>query len=481
MPPDHLKFGGGAEHTLLHPLVLIAMLLVLVLMFSLRRKYLIVPLLLITFLVPLGQQLVVGGLHIFVLRIVVLAGVIRMLVSRRAEGTTRIAGGFDNFDKLFVAWALFHAIAFVVLFSRMGALINQLGYVWDSLGAFFLLRYLIRDAKDIERAIRAFALVAAVIAAGMLIEHFRHFNGFGLLGGVRVEPEVRNGLVRAQGPFGHPLLAGTFGAILLPLFFWLWRSGGSKRIAVLGVVSSTLIVLLTGSSTPILAYAAGIAAVFMWPLRKRMRLVRWGIVGALIALHIVMKAPVWFLISHIDVVGGSSSDHRAQLVNLFIRHIGDWWLLGTDGNSNWGWTMWDTANQYVEEGWRGGLGAFLCFVGLIAIGFSRVGRARRRVQGDRRQEWYFWLLGAALFANMVAFFGISYFDQTRIAWFVLLAMISAATISIRHPKLAQPALAEAAARSIPTEAATWASTAGQSGESTDEDLTTAPAQHTRSY
>jgi hypothetical protein len=190
---------------------------------------------------------------------------------------------------------------------------------------------------------------------------------------------------------------------------------------------------------------------------------------------------VWFLIGHIDVVGGSSADHRAHLVDFFIRNIGDWWLLGTDNNANWGWSMWDTANQYVEEGWRGGLAAFLCFLGLIVIAFSRVGRARKRVQGNRHQEWYFWLLGAALFANVVAFFGISYFDQTRIAWFVLLAMISAATIPIRHPKLAQPAVAEDAPCSIPAEAATWASTAGQSGESTVEDLTTAPALHTRLY
>jgi hypothetical protein len=162
-----------------------------------------------------------------------------------------------------------------------------------------------------------------------------------------------------------------------------------------------------------------------------MRLVRWGIVGALIALHLVMKAPVWYLIAHIDIVGGSSSDHRAYLVDLFIRHIGDWWLLGTNGNLNWGWDMWDTANQYVEEGYGGGLAAFICFVGLIAMGFSRVGRARKRVQGCR-QEWRFWLLGAALFANAVAFFGISYWDQTRIAWFALLAMISASTLQSRR-------------------------------------------------
>jgi hypothetical protein len=64
---------------------------------------------------------------------------------------------------------------------------------------------------------------------------------------------------------------------------------------------------------------------------------------------------------------------------------------------------------------------------LICICFSRIGRARKAVEGDREKEWYFWLFGAALFSHIVAFFGISYFDQTRVSWFALLAMIMSAT------------------------------------------------------
>jgi hypothetical protein len=35
--------------------------------------------------------------------------------------------------------------------------------------------------------------------------------------------EVRNSTPRAQGPFAHALLAGTFGATLPPLLYWLWK------------------------------------------------------------------------------------------------------------------------------------------------------------------------------------------------------------------------------------------------------------------
>jgi hypothetical protein len=43
-----------------------------------------------------------------------------------------------------------------------------------------------------------------------------------------------------------------------------------------------------------------------------------------------------------------------------------------------------------------------------------------------------WFLGVALFANLVAFFGVNYFDQVKMIWFGLLAMISAICGSIMH-------------------------------------------------
>ena len=41
-----------------------------------------------------------------------------------------------------------------------------------------------------------------------------------------------------------------------------------------------------------------------------------------------------------------------------------------------------------------------------------------------------WFLSIALFTNCVLFFGISYFDHTKIMWFALLAIIAAATAPI---------------------------------------------------
>jgi hypothetical protein len=140
----------------------------------------------------------------------------------------------------------------------------------------------------------------------------------------------------------------------------------------------------------------------------------------------VMKAPVWHLIARIDITGGSSSWHRFMLVDQCIRHFSDWWLVGVKDTSAWGWDMWDTANQYVGTCDNSGLLPFLLFLAILVYGFKYLGRARRAAAKDKKTALFIWALGAALFANVIAFFGISYFDQTIVAWYGLLAIISAA-------------------------------------------------------
>ena len=431
MEPENLKFGGGAAESIMHPLVLAALIVAALLILLLPKKYVVIPVLWMAFLVPIGQQLVIGGVHVLSLRIVLLVALLRALCSMVFSKARGFAGGFGALDLIFILWTFFHVIAFLFLFSfQSAAVVNQFGFVWDILGGFLVLRFLVQDEDDVDRVIRTFAYLAAILAMCIVNEHFRNENVFGYLGAMKIVPEMRDGLVRAQATFSHPLLAGTFGATMVPLFVLYWRRGKSKIIAAIGILSATIMTLGAASSTPLLTYMGGIGALCLWPLRRNMRWLRWGIVIGLVTMHLIMTAPVWFVISHISLFGSSSSDHRAYLVDLFIKHFSDWWLMGTNSAGSWGWDMWDTSNQYVAEGESGGLVCFVCFLAMISICFSRVGKARKAVEGDRAREWYFWCLGAALFSHVVAFFGISYFDQTRIAWFALLVMIVAATAPV---------------------------------------------------
>ena len=187
-------------------------------------------------------------------------------------------------------------------------------------------------------------------------------------------------------------------------------------------------VICCSSSTPLLSYLAVIVGICFWPLRGKMRTIRWVFLALLIALHLVMKAPVWFLIARLDIIAGNSGYHRAELIDTFIRHFKDWWLIGSNQQATWGFDMDDLCEQWVAEGEGGGLATFVCFILLITRSFARIGAARKRASKNQNKEWMLWLIGVALFSHCVGFFGISYFDQTRFAWYALICIISTATM-----------------------------------------------------
>lgn len=428
-PDKSHYFGGGGVETVLSPIVLIAMLIAMLLILVLPRKYIIVPVLLIAFLVPLGQSVYALGVHWLVLRIVVLFGLLRVSVINFSSRKSPFAGGFNSIDKAFLICVVAQAIATPLQYMDSQALVNQFGVLIDFLGGYFLLRALIQDEADVYRTLKCLALLTVVLGLCMIREQLALQNIFGQIGLGRTVPEIREGKIRSQAVFQHSLTAGTFGAILLPLFFLLWKNGKAKAMAAAGVVGSTVMTICSNSSTPLLAYVAGIFAALWWPARKKMKAVRWGIVLGLLALQMVMKAPFWFIIAHIDLTGGSSGYHRAELVDQFIMHFRDWWLIGTKDAGTWAYDLWDQQNQYVGVGEGGGIVAFVFFIAMISRSCAKIGIARKAVEGFKR-EWFFWFLGAAMFANLVAFFGVNYFDQVKLVWFALLAAISATTASV---------------------------------------------------
>jgi len=440
MPPSHeIVFGSGASQTLLHPIVAVATVVAIILILVLPRKYVAIPFLLVIFTAPMGQQVLLGSVHLYVPRVLILFGGVRLLAAKLSSDKQLLAGGVNSVDRAFFWGVICQTLAVLLLFHELPATIYQFGFGLEYIGGYFLLRFLIRDEVDIYRVMKCLVLVTVIVSVGMVIEQLKVINIFGMLGGVSVTPEIREGRIRSQGPFGHELLAGAFGATLVPLLLLLWVRGKAKLIALIGIACATLMTFTSNSSTSLLTYAGVILAVCLWPIRKSMGAVRWGIVLALLGLQLVMKAPFWFLIAHVDLTGSSSSWHRAALVDQFIRHFWDWWLVGTKDTGSWGWDLWDTQNQFVTIGQSGGLLAFILFIAMISRAFGRLGRARKAAEGDQKQEWTMWLFGAALFSNVVSFFGVNYFDQTKFAWFALLAMISAATAPLLQSSLAAEA------------------------------------------
>src|SRR5208337_4221486 len=112
MEPDHLRFGGGAADTVLHPLVAVWMLIAIVLILVFPRNKAITPFVLALFTIPVGQVVVLGSVHFTVLRILMLTVLVRMAAFRGSPSEGRFAGGFNTLDRVVVLWSLSTVIIF---------------------------------------------------------------------------------------------------------------------------------------------------------------------------------------------------------------------------------------------------------------------------------------------------------------------------------------------------------------------------------
>ena len=415
--PDYY-FGGGGD-TFAPPLAIAILAAAGLLILLLPRKYAMVPFLIAATVVPKSVTIVIATLHFDSVRLLVMAGLARLWA--RGE---RFPGRVTVFDRAVIYSAICNAVMYCLVWQEVATIVNRFGFLVTVLGAYLLLRYWVRDKADAIRVIKACAFAFALIAPLMLREAVTGHNTFSLVGSPELS-EIRNDRVRAEGPFAHAIIAGTVGAVWLPMFVGLWWCERTSRwIAAAGVLASTVMMLTSASSTPAMTYPAAILGLAMWPARKHMQSVRWGIVGLLIGLQLCMKVPVWFVIDRVSGYLGGSGWHRAMLIDTFIHHFFDWFLIGTRDNGRWGWSMWDVDNAYVSAGLSGGLLNFILFLAVLVLAYKIVGVARRSAEGNRGDARFIWAIGAALFANSVAFFGIVYFDQSVVAWSALLAIIA---------------------------------------------------------
>jgi len=214
----------------------------------------------------------------------------------------------------------------------------------------------------------------------------------------------------------------------------LWLQGPPHRArAALGMVGSILGTYLCNSSGPLLCFMVAIMGFALWPMRHRMRLVRRAGVVLVVALALVMKAPVWYLIAKVGNIFGGTSWHRSYLIDQFVGHFTQWALVGTDYTANWAPSgivlagdpnNMDITNNYVMQGLRGGIWQFVLFLAIIVSCYAIVGRLLRENSDGGLAPKMRWALGVALAAHCTAFIDISYFDQSAVFWYWLLAVIA---------------------------------------------------------
>jgi hypothetical protein len=423
-----------------NPLALAILIVACVVVWFSRHQFAVNAIMTTALFIPLSQMFIVGGLHVRFLPILILVSLARTV--RRGELRDLHLG---KVDKLFFAWCF----VLVACTSIRQPTAESFGDCFNTVGAFLVFRALTRETDDIIAALRFLALLGLVMGMFMIYEGATGRNFFYVLGGVPGVDLVRDGRVRCQGAFRHPLMAGAFGATLLPLMVGLWLQGGkNRRRGAIGIIGSLVITITAVSSGALLTFLAGLIGMALWRYRERMSLFRRSVVVVLIILQIVMKAPVWYLISKISDVLGGSGWHRSFLIDQFIRYFDEWWLIGTDHTAHWApggevisgnTNMMDITNHYIAQALKGGLLGFVLFIAVLVSCFKIVGRLVRADGCGGLSAKSVWMLGVTMAAHSVAFISVWYFDQITTYWTWLAAAISA--LPVIHAHLEAQALA----------------------------------------
>ncbi|MDA8089035.1 MAG: hypothetical protein M0Z61_02250 [Nitrospiraceae bacterium] len=383
-----------------------------------------------------GQQIDLAGFNFFAIRFLELAGFIRIVLKGELP-RVRI----NSIDKSFLVFQSVYLLMFLIGFSvHPGAIVMptyMIGFFCDGLISYFIFRALLTDPPVFRNFLKKSAYLIIPFTALMMIESITGHNLFSFMGGVPAVPVIRNGHYRAQGSFRVAITAGSFGATLFPLFVGEALAYGRRFWNLTGAVACVMITIAAHSGGPVMALAAGFIAWFCWRIRGHMRMVRWGMFISFVALALVMKAPVWFVIDRVSgIVGGHGWD-RANLINQFVNHFSNWWLTGMtlENTANWAATRLtfgstDVVDTYVYIGLTGGLISLVLFIRFLVECFRSLGSSMRFVrtpEGDHTHELLLWGIGCCLFSNVVNLIGVTYFDQMYVIWYMTLAVVSSLT------------------------------------------------------
>ena len=371
------------------------------------------------------QAALVLGFNLFAYRFVEFAAFLRVVI--RSEFSF---SQLNRVDKALI-WLYLYATAIFLIRSNTGQA-YAIGTAVDAFLCYFAFRGLVGGAEEFKGFLRAFLLLLAPYALLVLFESFTGKNAFALLGGV-AEPEwVREGRLRCMGSFRNPSLLGTLGASWFPIYLGLGCGRGDRRLALIGMGLCLVIVWASNSGAPLNCLVVGVAGWLLWPIRSQMQWFRRGAVIAIVALALVMKSPVWYLLAHVSDLTGGGGYHRAYLIDVAFKNLGKWWLAGMPISETAGWFPYlavatggaDMTNQFLSFGIGAGVVAIFLFLRLLTIAFKNLGAARATVSEEPAgAKFILWGLGVMLAVHISNWLGITYFDQTYAIWFMQLATI----------------------------------------------------------
>jgi hypothetical protein len=378
----------------------------------------------------MNQRIIFLGLDFPLLRILLLVGIIKLILA----GKTRVIQ-WNKFDTLIFTWLIIGSCAYIIQQATVAATINRLGYIFDSLATYWFCRQIVQNWEDVFFTIKIFSILAIITAPLIALEHWQIANFFSFFG--PVEGCFHRGRFRAAGPFPHFIMMGCFWALALPFFYARIKVLRNNLFYWLACLSAMSNVYFSASSTPLMTTGSIILFWLFYSCRMHGKIIFKLTCCFLLVLHLVMKAPVWHLISRVNVFGGSTGWHRFFLFDNFVNHISEWFFVGTKSTAHWGYGQEDITNQLVLEGVRGGFVTLLLFI-IIIYNAVKIPGAYSLGNINTEVKLMSWGICVAMLGHFITFWGVSYFGQIDILLYFTFALVGFTLEQNSNLELAPP-------------------------------------------
>lgn len=376
-----------------------------------------------------GQQVSLFGVSFHYFRFLEIVGMIRIVRNWELRSLK-----FNNVDTWLLR--LYSLLAIVSIIRSDDNSIYYIGRSIDAVFCYLIFRCLIQGLLDWVYVLRAASFMLVMYAGLVAVEGLTGRNPWSVMGGVYEGYYFRNDKPRCMGSFQHPILMGTLGSSLIPVYIALLLTRTDMLMALIAIPACLSLIYFANSGGPVSALAAGLVGWALWPFRARMKVIRLGLLMLVIILAIFMKAPIWYLPSKVSSITGGGGWHRSYLLECAFNDIQKWWLIGMPLKDTADWFPYsiddfggaDITNQYLAFGLAGGLASMLIFIYISVLVFSSIGNSLRNFDGKNLPinlySSLIWSMGVLLVVHIVSWFGVSYYDKSFILMLMQIAVIS---------------------------------------------------------
>lgn len=402
---------------------------------------------------PAEMRVVVAGQSLYPIRIVGFA-MMPIIFYRLVRDPIR----WSVWDIVYGIGVFWMVVAFMFNYGPGEGIRRGFALAFDTFAPYLIARCCIRNIEDVRKfliyvapgvMLAAGSLLLEVLAGRFLVRPtfvsifgaLPNYEGGEVVGLKDQRVEYRLGILRAAGPFPHPILAGMFLATLLPLYVTFRIKGWQKIVGIAG----SLCAILSMSTTALLGLIVGVGVLATDYLQRMVRFLSWQLIipATLFLLFLLHMGTENGLIRYLSqfTLNPRTALYRRRIWEYATQSVEQhpWFGIGFQAYERLNWMVVSSIDaHWLLLAVRYGVITSFTMFGTAVAAVTLVGLAAGKHRGAIRQAHIG--LAAAVLCVVIPGFAVSFFGGAQAWFYMLIAMGISVGVAPRAVMRRQPPL-----------------------------------------